>query len=145
MQQMHPPRVPHRRVLITPMELSSYATLCASAAWERSPKGSNKVYETSNGIWFSKIVSLLVGEEIRPIVAEHQVIFKQEAAVEQGHVKELGALHSGQLIRPLIAGPELPLHSLEGLEGFEVDVGRAFRAIKEGCRGGVGPAKQAWE
>ncbi|KAL4189506.1 hypothetical protein AMTRI_Chr08g165710 [Amborella trichopoda] len=65
------------------------------------------------------------------VFQQHQVVslvFMQEAAVEQHHVKELGALHSRQLIRPLIAGLELPLHSLEGLE---VAVGRVFRAIKE--------------
>ncbi|KAL4189494.1 hypothetical protein AMTRI_Chr08g207400 [Amborella trichopoda] len=131
MQRMHPLNVLHPSVLITPKALIRH--LMGLGGIGASPQGvQQSLQDQQRDLVFQQhqVVSLVVRKEIRPIGAEHRVIvcFKQEAAVKQHHVKEVRALHYGQLIRPLIAGPELPLHSLEG---FEVDVGRVFRAIKE--------------
>ncbi|KAL4189510.1 hypothetical protein AMTRI_Chr08g165720 [Amborella trichopoda] len=173
MERMHPKAartVP--RVSVPRYPKSSYGTLCTSASWQPFPQQRPQDQQRDLVFQQHQVVNHVVREEIRPSGAEHRVIvcvaccvaiflgaveFKQEAAVEQHHVKELGVLHSGKLIRPLMAGPELLLY---GLERLQVDVGRVLRAIKEveermmlvalhvggeGGRGGAGPAKQARE
>ncbi|KAL4189501.1 hypothetical protein AMTRI_Chr08g207440 [Amborella trichopoda] len=150
MKRMHPLNV-RRSALITPIELIRH--LMRLGGMGAFPQGvQQSLQDQQRDLVFrqQQVLSLVVGEELRPIGAEHRVVvcvaccvliyggaveFKQEATVEQHHVKELGDLHSGQLIRPLIAGPELPLHSPErllyGLDHLQADISRVLQAIKE--------------
>ncbi|KAL4189498.1 hypothetical protein AMTRI_Chr08g207420 [Amborella trichopoda] len=130
MKRMHPLDV-RRIALITPIELIRHLMrLGGIGAFPQGVQQSLQDQQRDLVFQQQQVLSLVVGEEISPIGAEHRVVVcvKQEAAIEQHHVKELGALHSGQLIRPLIAGSELLLY---GLDHLQVDISRVLQAIKE--------------